>query len=366
MGITADKGVKREWRSDDFDHDNIILAGDIGGTNTNLAILGEKKGKFTMIVEAHWQSCDVDDVMVPIKQLIDLVTQKDQKLKPTMICISAAGPVSNNSCKITNLNWEVDGKKITDELGIKTTVINDFLAISYAIPILDLENPTRVMKIPHCDSTIPQPKEGVKLIIGPGTGLGVGYLVPIGNGKYLPFPSEGGHSDFGSFDDITWEFKRYMFSKLDVKPGVEPFVSGQGLINFYKFLMDKKAITMDDVINEIEAADDSDKPALISKYSFVNEDCKTIMSMFVKMLGNFAGSLSAIMLPYGGVFIAGGISAKNEEMLLRDNLFMKHFENNYKPVISDILKQIPVYIIRDYSISLYGAANAAMNLMKSN
>jgi glucokinase len=364
MGITEDKGKKIEWRSEDFVQDNIILVGDIGGTNTNLAVLGEKKGKFTMIVEAHWKSCDVDGVMTPIKDLIEIVAQKDTKLAPSMICISAAGPVANNSCKLTNLTWEIDGDKIAKETGIKTTIINDFLAISYAIPILELENPARVMKIPHCDGTIPQPKEGVKLVIGPGTGLGVGYLVPVGNGKYLPFSSEGGHSDFAAFDAMTWDLKHYMFSKLDIKPGVEPFVSGQGLINIYKFLMDEKKITMDDVINEIEAVDDADKPALISKYSFVNEDCRMIMTTFVKMLGNFAGSLSAIMLPYGGVFIAGGISSKNEEMFLRDNLFMKHFESNYKSVISDILKQIPVYIIRDYSISLYGAANAAMNIMK--
>jgi len=364
MGITEDKGTKIEWRSEDFVHDNIILVGDIGGTNTNLAVLGEKNGKFTMIVEAVWQSSDVVDVMVPIKELIDIVTQKDSKLKPTMICISAAGPVADNSCKLTNLSWEIDGKKLTKELGIETSVINDFLAISYAIPILDTENASRVMKIPHCDGSIPQPKEGVKLVIGPGTGLGVGYLVPVGNGKYLPFSSEGGHSDFAAFDDLTGDLRTYMSEKLGIKPGVEPFVSGQGLINIYKFLMEKKKITVDDVIKEIEAADDADKPALISKYSFVNEDCKMMMCTFVKMLGNFAGSLSAIMLPYGGVFIAGGISAKNEEMFLRDNIFMKQFESNYKSVISDILKQIPVYIIRDYSISLYGAANAAMNIMK--
>ncbi len=355
--------MKVEWQSEDFDQSRIILAGDIGGTNTNLAIVGEKNGKFTMIVEAHWKSKDVDGVIQPINKLISLAEQKDKRLKPDMCCISAAGPVSNNSCKLTNLAWEINGKHISEEIGVPTEVINDFLAISYAIPILDTENPAKLLKIPHCDGTIPQAKNGVKLVIGPGTGLGVGYLVPTKEGKYIPFSSEGGHSDFAAFDSVTWELKDYIYSKIDVKPGVEPFVSGQGILNIYRFFRDKKNIVFDDVINEIEAASDDEKPALISKYSFVNEDCKKMMETFVKMLGNFAGSLSTIMLPAGGVFIAGGISAKNEEMILRDNLFMAQFENNYKENISAILKDIPVYIIRDYSVSLYGAANAAVNLI---
>jgi glucokinase len=87
------------------------------------------------------------------------------------------------------------------------------------------------------------------------------------------------------------------------------------------------------------------------------------MKLFVKMYGSFAGSLAVVFLPFGGIYLAGGIATKNEWLFLEDNLFMKYFEQNYNPILRPLLKKIPVYIVRDYSISLYGAANAAVTLM---
>ncbi|MFZ0035559.1 MAG: glucokinase, partial [Sedimentisphaerales bacterium] len=108
---------------------------------------------------------------------------------------------------------------------------------------------------------------------------------------------------------------------------------------------------------------DEDKPALISKNAKDNKTCRDIMSLFVKMYGRFAGGLAIIFLALGGVYLAGGIVTKNEWLFSEDNLFMKNFETNYNPNIRPLLKKIPVYIIKDYSISLYGAANAAVTLM---
>jgi glucokinase len=87
------------------------------------------------------------------------------------------------------------------------------------------------------------------------------------------------------------------------------------------------------------------------------------MKLFVNMYGSFAGSLAVVFMPFGGVYLAGGIATKNEWLFLENNLFMKNFERNYNPNIRPLLKKIPVYIVRDYSISLYGAANAAVTLM---
>jgi glucokinase len=146
-------------------------------------------------------------------------------------------------------------------------------------------------------------------------------------------------------------------------PGTEPFVSGQGIANIYNYLKDGKKLVIDGVLKEIDQAKDEDKPALISQNAKDNQVCRDIMKLFVKMYGSFAGSLAVIFMPFGGVYLAGGIATKNEWLFLENNLFMKNFERNYNPNIRPLLKKIPVYIVRDYSISLYGAANAAVTLM---
>ncbi len=148
-----------------------------------------------------------------------------------------------------------------------------------------------------------------------------------------------------------------------MSPGTEPFVSGQGISNIYNYLKDGKKLVMDGVLKEIDRANDEDKPALISKFAGENQTCREIMKLFVKMYGSFAGSLAVVFLPFGGVYLAGGIATKNEWLFLEDNLFMKNFERNYNPILRPLLKKIPVYIVRDYSISLYGAANAAVTLI---
>jgi glucokinase len=82
------------------------------------------------------------------------------------------------------------------------------------------------------------------------------------------------------------------------------------------------------------------------------------------MLGRYASDICTLFLPLGGFYLAGGTVQKDLRWLERDNLFMQYFEQNYNPNIRPILKNIPVYIIKDYSISLYGAANASINLQK--
>ena len=89
-----------------------------------------------------------------------------------------------------------------------------------------------------------------------------------------------------------------------------------------------------------------------------------MMRLFVKMLGRFASDVCTLLLPFGGFYLAGGIVQKDLRWLERDNLFMQYFEKNYNPNISPLLKKIPVYVIKDYSISLYGAANASLDLQK--
>ncbi|MBN2444469.1 MAG: glucokinase, partial [Spirochaetales bacterium] len=308
------------------------------------------------------KSNEIDGLEQPLKDLVTLIKEKNSSVKIDLCCISAAGPVANNYCKLTNCKWDVDGDSIEKALGIKTLIINDFLAIGYGIPTLDVNNPEQITKLATTKGSRPEPEGNVKAVVGAGTGLGVGFLISS-NGIYRAHPSEGGHSGFAAYDDETKKLKEYVTEKIGETPGTEPFVSGQGITNIFKFYKDKKNIAMTGIVKEIDAAPDEDKPALISQNAGGNPVCKEIMELFISMYGRFAGSLSVVFMPFSGMYLAGGIVTKNEKLFIENNLFMKNFEQNYNPNIRPVLQRIPVYIIKDYSISLYGAANAAVTLV---
>ncbi|MBN1575020.1 MAG: glucokinase [Chitinispirillaceae bacterium] len=359
--------MEEKWFNTDYNFDQVILAGDIGGTNTTLALVGRKNNKFTIMGKFPCKSSEVTSLIDPVNEVVAAAGNKNPDLKIDLCCIGAAGPVENNFCQPTNCSWAIDGKEIGKAIGVETLVINDFTAISYGIPTLDVEDKTQITRLPCTDGTFPEQTGGgdIKITVGAGTGLGVGYLISR-DGKYRAYSSEGGHSGFADFDEETRELKHYVISKKNLTEssvGTEPFVSGMGIYNAFNFLKDTKKIKIEGVLKEIDATRDEDKPALISQHAKSNDVCRKIMRLFVGMYGRFAGNVSLIFLPTGGVYLAGGIASKNEEFFLEDNLFMKNFEVNYNPNIRPLLKKIPVYIIKDYSISLYGAANAGVTLL---
>ena len=321
-----------------------------------------KKESSRSILEVVFKSQEIDGLINPISKLLSLAAEKDSRLKPSICCISAAGAVENNVCKMTNTTWNVDGNEIKQKFGVKTEVINDFLAISYGIPTLDTENPEQIQKIAHSDGSMPKAVAGAKAVIGPGTGLGVSYIA-YNKGTYIPCPSEGGHMIMPTFDDETNGLKKYLTKKYGEVPGVEPFVSGQGIANIYAYYRDVKGLAIEGIFAKIEDTPQADRPALIATNAAYNATCKEMMQLFGKMLGRFANNIAAIFMPMGGLYLAGGVTIKNQKILLENNLFMSEFEKSYKTHIVKIAKKVPVYIIKDYSISLYGAANAAINLI---
>ena len=90
--------------------------------------------------------------------------------------------------------------------------------------------------------------------------------------------------------------------------------------------------------------------------------CSLTMELFCEYYARKVSSLASVFLPSGGIYLAGGISSKNEDFLVESNRFMRIFERNYAPHIQEFLADLPVMIVRNYSISLIGAANAAIQL----
>ncbi|MGE5671899.1 MAG: glucokinase [Fibrobacterota bacterium] len=351
-----------KWINPDCQFENIILAGDVGGTNTNLAIVAQKGNTFSVIIEVIFSSSEINGLIDPLKKVLEIAREKRSDLTPSRCCISAAGAVINNSCNLTNCAWSIDGAEIEKTIGIKTLVINDFLAVSYGLLTFDVDNENQIVKLTHTDGSIPQKKMATIAVIGPGTGLGVSFLV-YNNGHYIPASSEGGHVACAPFDDESYALCKYMKEKTGYTPGLELFVSGQGVKNIFHFYKDVKKIPLTGLIAEINAVADSDKPGKISKGASDNEYCHAMMMLYVRMFASAASNLACTTLPFGGLYLAGGTVSKDLKWLRENNLFMSVFEQNYNKNITPLLKKVPVYVIMDYSISLYGAANAGICLM---
>ncbi len=353
--------MKIIWHNPDAKFDELLLAGDIGGTNTNLGLVGFKAGKFTLVLETMYPSAEILGLDAPLQETLALAKEKRSDLIPSRCCISAAGPVSHNRCVMTNLKWTIDGNLLSAHIGIPVVVINDFLAISYGIPTLDVDDASQIHSLPHLNGTTPKPIASTKAVIGPGTGLGVSFLVWDGS-RYIPASSEGGHMTFAPFDEESQAFQSYLKEKLGALPGVEPLVSGMGIRNMYAFYRDTGRLDSDSLWNEVEAAPENDRPRLISIASARNAVAAQILQRFVTMLGRYASDVSALLLPLGGFYLAGGVVQKELHWLEKNHTFMKAFEQNYNVNLIPLLQRTPVYVIKDYSISLYGAANAALQL----
>jgi glucokinase len=345
-------------------YDLVVLAGDIGGTNTNLALIGKNGGTFTIAFDRHYRTKDEPSLIAPLERFLAEAKREVPGMEPELCCISGAGPVVDQRIKLTNAAWGIDAREIEAAFSIPTKLINDFTAVSYGVLLLDPANPEQLACVPHLDGSTPAPQGGVKAIVGAGTGLGVGYVVRV-HDRIAAFPSEGGHITLPVYDDETRRFQIWLEAKYGFVPGAEPGVSGQGIANIAAFL-GEGARASGEPIGEAAAsaltASEAERPALIAAAASSDPLCAHAMDIFVRLYARVAADLSSTFLPSGGLYLAGGIAAKNERWFLESGRFMSSYERSYAAHIRHILSRTPVMIVKDYSVSLYGAANAAVQL----
>ena len=353
--------MEPKWLSDRTKFERLILAGDVGGTNTSLALFGFENGAFTMLLTCTFGSQEIRDFLDPVAETLAEVKHRDSALYPSLCCISGAGPVADNVCHLTNVAWKIDGKGIEKRFGFSTVVVNDFVALGYGMPLLDVENPQQITKVPHTDDSMPAPSGDRISVIGAGTGLGTGFLMEVG-GRYHAVPAEGGHTDFAPADDETAELWRFVYPQYGTAPGTEAFVSGRGIVNIFHFYK-AKGMVLHGALAEIDSTPDAEKPALIARHCADTPDCRRIMNLFIRMYGHYAARAALMYIPTRGMYIASGIVEKNEPLFLENHRFMRAFESNYRDNIHAVLMRVPVFIVRDYATSLYGAANAAYSLL---
>jgi len=357
----------------------MILAGDIGGTNTNLALIKRTEKRFTILFSLRFSTREETSLARPIDTLLAQAREKGIDRAPDICCISGAGPVQNRKIQLTNAPWNIDAVEVEELFGFPVILINDFGAISYAIPLLDAEDSSQIVKLPHCDGSIPPaPQEGLALVVGAGTGLGVGFLLKQKDGRCLAFPSEGGHSGLNCWDELSHAYHRWLSDRLSYPPGAELAASGTGIASIFSFLCSPEFdIAMakpydvptplqprekSSVDAAILALPEQNRPEEIAKAIHKSFRCALTMDLFVRFYAAKVSDLASVFLPSGGIYLAGGISSKLEAFLVENHRFMSSFERNYAPHMRKFLAELPVMLVRDYSISLLGAANAAVQL----
>ena len=336
----------------------LLLAGDIGGTKTILRLVDAVN--LHTIAQKTYPSGDFPDLVPLVQQfLLELHTPTPQKA-----CFAIAGPVVDNTAKLTNLTWFLDTSRLKQELGIDSMcLINDFAAVGYGIFGLSKTDLLTLQVGKH-------KLEAPIAVIGAGTGLGQGFLIKQGN-YYQVFPSEGGHGDFAPRNELEFQLLKYLLDKHDIqRVSVERVVSGQGIVAIYQFLRDRQVYSESPEIAEIvrtwereagQMEKSVDPGAVIGGAAVQGSDRLSVeaLKLFVDIYGAEAGNLSLKLLPYGGLYIAGGIAPKILPLLKNGN-FLLNFSQ--KGRMRSILEDIPVHIILNQEVGLIGAALRAARL----
>lgn len=338
----------------------LLIAGDIGGTKTILRLVqAQSPTQIVNLYEAKYPSANYPD-LVPIVEtfLIEAAAKLGPIVPIASACFGIAGPVVKNTSNVTNLGWKLQGDRIAQELHIpKVSLINDFAAVGYGV--LGLQDEDLVtLNIGESEAEAPI------AVIGAGTGLGQGFLIhgPMG---YQVFSSEGGHADFAPRTELEFQLSRYLMAKFGIdRLSVERVVSGQGVVSIYQFLRDrgtaKESPEVSQAIHQWESeiglpGKSIDPGAVIGAAALKSGDplCLQTLEMFIEAYGAEAGNLALKLLPYGGLYIAGGIGAKLLP-LMESGLFMKSFL--HKGRMRSLLEAVPVQLILNPQVGLVGSA----------
>ena len=337
--------------------DRIILAADVGGTNLNLALIRRRQEKFEICQKWNGSTQNATSLLEPARHFLEECARSGLG-KPIMACISGAGPVVDFRIPLTNAPWDIEGAALEAGLGIPVHLLNDFTAGSHGVLLLDPADQQQLLPLPHPGGALPTPNpKGTALIVGAGTGLGVGY-VTRSTGYPHAFPSEGGHIALPIMDDRTIELWRYLKASLPGPPDAETAVSGPGIAAIFGFLLHTGRAPRSPLTDSLLALPGPMLPPAIAANADLDQACGLAMDLFVDLYARVCADLCAVFLPTGGLYLAGGIAAKNASRFLNGDRFMQAFERNCREHINLVTRSTPVFIVRDYGISLYGAAHA--------
>jgi glucokinase len=322
----------------------VILAGDIGGTKSNLGLFREDDLR-SPLVETSVHSRD----FTGLEQIISDFLVRSAPFGPvTRACFGIAGPIVDECSETPNLPWIIRLKTIRALLSIDAVMlINDLKATGHGLLLL---RPDELVTL----NTGNVRATGNAALIAAGTGLGEAILHWNGT-RYEPVASEGGHADFAPRNDVEIDLLKYLLQRYP-HVSYERVLSGPGLFNIYSFMRDAGYVAEDPSI--AERFKQSDPSAVISEaaLSGQSELCTSALNTFTSIYGAEAGNLALKAMAVSGIYLGGGIAPKIVSKL-QDGEFIRAF--TAKSRLAALLQGIPVHVILNPKTALYGAASAA-------
>ena len=323
----------------------MILAGDVGGTKTQLALFEPGGSARAPKARRRFASRDFASLEAAIDEFV-----RESPVAPTRAVIGIAGPVVDNRVETTNLPWEMSGEKVSAHLkGAPVTLLNDLVTTAHGLAELG-----------QSDLSVLQAGEaarGNRVLIAAGTGLGEALVIRDGE-RWLPMASEGGHADFGprnEFEDGLCGWLRAKYGRVSW----ERVLSGPGFVDLYRHHREMKI--GDEPAACAQAFDTAPDPAVVITAHGLDGSCERaslVIDRFLEMYGAEAGNLALKGFAVGGVFVGGGIAPKLAPRLAAGG-FLSAFRQ--KGRLTPLLERIPVAVILDEQTSLWGAAHVALD-----
>jgi len=329
-----------------------LLAADVGGTKAALA-LATAGGARPQIVAQHVFACREFDGLQPIvAAFLQSQPVAGHRGAIAAACLSVAGPVAANATTLTNLGWKVSGNSLAAELRLpEVRLVNDFEAAGLGVSRIaanELETLQEGRPVARA----------ARLVIGAGSGLGVGLLTWQDDG-YTVHASEAGHADFAPVDEQQDKLLAHL-RRTYGRVSWERVISGPGLMRIFSFLQETGAGVPSKQLRDADKTR-KDTAELISEFALAKLDPLAVRSLdlFVAAYGAFAGNLALTTLAHGGVYIAGGIAPKIATKL-KEGAFMRAFTG--KGRFSELLATMPVHVVMNPLVGLYGALLEAARL----
>ena len=310
-----------------------VLAGDIGGTKTALLRGRWHNGRLDVLAEARYDSAAYADLAEPVREFLGDVPP------PPVACFAVAGPVQpapggGTQARITNLPWQLDSARLAADLGIaRVTLINDLAGVGHGIALLE---PNDIVTV----QTGTEQPDAPRAVLGIGTGLGMALLLPQ-RGAWRVFPSEGGHVDFAPLDDQQVRLREFARLRLGLeRVSFERLAAGPGLALIHEFLGGPAV----------------DAATVSARAAAGDARARETLHLFARLCGAVAGNLALTCLPFGGLYLAGGVVQKNLA-LFRSAAFVDAF--HAKGRMSDLLRRVPLRVLTEPRVGLLGAAACA-------
>lgn len=335
----------------------LLLVGDLGGTNTRLALYeaprkGRRAGAERRSPAVHLiEPATFASRSFPTLEAVAKEYLRRTGARPSRAVFGVAGPVVAGRAEITNLPWRITESGLRRALRLRSArLVNDLAAIAWAVPALGARDMRTINR-----GTVE--RGGTIGVVAPGTGLGEAFLTWDGT-RYRAYPSEGGHSDFAPATELAADLLAFL-RRTRPHVSVEWACSGMAIPHLYAFLKTRGEAEPAWLADRLAAADDP-APVIVGAALDRDRPCplaSATLDLFVDILGAEAGNLAVKVLATGGIYLAGGIPPKIAPALT-DGRFMRAFTR--KGRLAELLARIPLRLVVYPEPALLGAVRAAL------